>query len=403
MRLCVFLLKAQDVEDEETWKVSRGARVLVWQQFEICSVYKSTAAYESKNQRLAMEAAFCSRRRRRRRSRSTSSSLSPLSLDASGLEGARQVSFGSHKRLFNTNWLDDKLSLYFACCCRCSRGLFLNISSFPVSSLASVCSLSISPSTEARNGAARRRGATNERTLSGRVFIIRVVVYRGDCLDQNRSGPKMCAYELYVNFTYVLGPRHSSVGPGSTCIDGLQLKTNPHRSMFSGLEKGARNLSCCGGISKSEQRLCFKQCNRRTEFQAIRNCEDLLSDDSELNAQIPAAIPPGSSERHFEAPLRELQDLRVPRDRVHRRDSIPERKDHAVEDRQQPVRERFSRHGSRQAREEVSSPVSICFSSRTFCCWNSLESFSQELNDLPESCQLFSGSGCRERVEKRVH
>lgn len=48
-------------------------------------------------------------------------------------------------------------------------------------------------------------------------------------------------------------------------------------------------------------------------------------DDPELHAQVPAQVPHSAGQRHPEAPLQHLQDVRVPRDRVRGCDSISER------------------------------------------------------------------------------
>lgn len=49
------------------------------------------------------------------------------------------------------------------------------------------------------------------------------------------------------------------------------------------------------------------------------------ADDPELDAQVPAAVPPGARQRHPQAALLHLQDVRLQGDRVHRRHGIPER------------------------------------------------------------------------------
>lgn len=48
-------------------------------------------------------------------------------------------------------------------------------------------------------------------------------------------------------------------------------------------------------------------------------------DDPELHAQVPAQVPHSAGQRHPEASLQHLQDVRVPRDRVRGCDSISER------------------------------------------------------------------------------
>lgn len=48
-------------------------------------------------------------------------------------------------------------------------------------------------------------------------------------------------------------------------------------------------------------------------------------DNPELHAQVPAQVPHSAGQRHPEAPLQHLQDLRLPGDRVRGRDSVSER------------------------------------------------------------------------------
>lgn len=48
-------------------------------------------------------------------------------------------------------------------------------------------------------------------------------------------------------------------------------------------------------------------------------------DNPELHAQVPAPVPHSAGQRHPEAPLQHLQDLRVPGDRVRGCDSVSER------------------------------------------------------------------------------
>ena len=48
------------------------------------------------------------------------------------------------------------------------------------------------------------------------------------------------------------------------------------------------------------------------------------ADHSELNAQVPASVPPGESQRHPPAALLHLQDVRLQRDPVHSGDGLSE-------------------------------------------------------------------------------
>ena len=52
----------------------------------------------------------------------------------------------------------------------------------------------------------------------------------------------------------------------------------------------------------------------------------LFADDPELDAQVPAEVSPGEGQRHLEAALLHVPDLRVQGDRVHRGHGVPERK-----------------------------------------------------------------------------
>lgn len=52
--------------------------------------------------------------------------------------------------------------------------------------------------------------------------------------------------------------------------------------------------------------------------------EVYYADDTELNAQVPAAVPPGAGERYPEAAVFHLQDVRLQGDRVHRGHSLSE-------------------------------------------------------------------------------
>ena len=54
------------------------------------------------------------------------------------------------------------------------------------------------------------------------------------------------------------------------------------------------------------------------------------SDHPQLDAQVPAAVPPGAGQRHHEAALLDLQDLRLQGDRVHRSHRLPERENHSA-------------------------------------------------------------------------
>lgn len=51
----------------------------------------------------------------------------------------------------------------------------------------------------------------------------------------------------------------------------------------------------------------------------------VVSDDIELDAQIPAEVSPGASQRHPEASLLDVQELRFQGDGIHRGDRLSER------------------------------------------------------------------------------
>ena len=62
-----------------------------------------------------------------------------------------------------------------------------------------------------------------------------------------------------------------------------------------------------------------------------------FADHLDLDAQIRRQGPRGASQRPHRAPVRALQHLRLPGNDVPGRDGVPERQDHAAQDRQQPV------------------------------------------------------------------
>ena len=78
-----------------------------------------------------------------------------------------------------------------------------------------------------------------------------------------------------------------------------------------------------------------------------------FADNTQLNAQVPAAVSPGAGERHRPAAVRHLQDVRVQGDAVHRRHRLPEREDNPTQDRPQPLRQRLPGDGAREMSEEV--------------------------------------------------
>ena len=55
-------------------------------------------------------------------------------------------------------------------------------------------------------------------------------------------------------------------------------------------------------------------------------------DDPELDAQVPAPVPPCAGQRHSPAALLHLQNLRLQRMSVHRRDRLPERESDSTQD-----------------------------------------------------------------------
>ena len=69
--------------------------------------------------------------------------------------------------------------------------------------------------------------------------------------------------------------------------------------------------------------------NEQTEY--------YISDDPELNAQIPAALPLGARQRHPAAALLHLPHVRVQGVQLYRCHRLPEREDYSAEDRPQPV------------------------------------------------------------------
>lgn len=65
---------------------------------------------------------------------------------------------------------------------------------------------------------------------------------------------------------------------------------------------------------------------------SLRSCVFALigADHPELHAQVPAQVPHSAGQRHPEAPLQHLQDLRLPGDRVRGCDSLSERQGTSV-------------------------------------------------------------------------
>jgi len=52
----------------------------------------------------------------------------------------------------------------------------------------------------------------------------------------------------------------------------------------------------------------------------------VYSDDSELDAEVPASLSPRARLRHHQPALQYVQDVRLPRNGVHCRHRVPERK-----------------------------------------------------------------------------
>ena len=81
---------------------------------------------------------------------------------------------------------------------------------------------------------------------------------------------------------------------------------------------------------------------------------DVVLDDPELDAQVPASVPPGPGQRHPPAPLLHLQDLRLQRVCLHWRHGLPEREGHTAQDRPQPLRQGLQRDRGLKKRSQVS-------------------------------------------------
>ena len=84
----------------------------------------------------------------------------------------------------------------------------------------------------------------------------------------------------------------------------------------------------------------------------VSGLSPLSADDPELDAQVPASVPPGPGQRHPPAPLLHLQDLRVQGVPVHRSHSISKRESDAAEDRPQPLRQGVPGHRRCEGDEE---------------------------------------------------
>ena len=77
-------------------------------------------------------------------------------------------------------------------------------------------------------------------------------------------------------------------------------------------------------------------------------------DDPELDAQVPAEVPPGARQRHPPAALLHLPHLRLQGVRLYCGHRLPEREGHPAEDRPQPLRQGVQGHRRSQGDEEVS-------------------------------------------------
>ena len=74
----------------------------------------------------------------------------------------------------------------------------------------------------------------------------------------------------------------------------------------------------------------------------------MFADDPELDAQVPAPVPPGASQRHHAAALLHLPHLRLQGVPVHRGHRLPEREDHPAQDRPQSFCKGISGHRGQQ-------------------------------------------------------
>lgn len=99
-------------------------------------------------------------------------------------------------------------------------------------------------------------------------------------------------------------------------------------------------------MDSGDTHVCFRTVSVTTPF---RDAITLLrsygvdvfivdADHNELDAQVSATNPHRAGERHLQHALERVQHLHVRRDFVHCSHRLPERTDHAAQDRPQPVR-----------------------------------------------------------------
>ena len=88
--------------------------------------------------------------------------------------------------------------------------------------------------------------------------------------------------------------------------------------------------------------------------------EKICLDDPELDAQVPAPVPPGAGQRHPPAALLHLQNLRLQGVQLHRGDRLPEREGYPAQDRPQSLCQGLQRHGRSQRNEKVSNYKKFC-------------------------------------------
>ena len=122
-------------------------------------------------------------------------------------------------------------------------------------------------------------------------------------------------------------------------------------------------------------------------FDLLLFCLCVCVDNTQLDAQVSATLPRRQAERHNQAAMERVQDVRLQGDWVHRRHGLSEREgddrrrvfflhkhscfnhthisisiaDHTAENRPQSVRQRLPRQRSRQAREKVSDLEDMFF------------------------------------------
>lgn len=101
------------------------------------------------------------------------------------------------------------------------------------------------------------------------------------------------------------------------------LHSSYNSSGNNGLVDPRVNILCLVSSLNVHEDMRGPDLDYKAECICVRLC--VGADHPELHAQVPAQVPHSAGQRHPEAPLQHLQDLRVPGDRVCGRDCVSER------------------------------------------------------------------------------